>query len=159
MHYVTLEEIRKEYNISRLFQQHWGSLEMDTSKGIYHIDHLKGFSAIEEGEIKGLLTYAVESGHIEIISLDSFEENKGIGTELLRVLENHTKTLQLSILQLITTNDNLYALCFYQKRGYRIKGIVRDGVIEARKRKPSIPMIAKNGIPIYDELLLEKKLD
>lgn len=159
MHYISLEKIRKDYDISHLFQQHWGSLEMVTSKGVYPIDQLKGIAAVEEGEIKGFLTYTVESDHIEIISLDSFDEKKGIGTELLRVLENHTKTLRLSIVQLITTNENIHALRFYQKRGYRIINIVRDGVIEARKRKPSIPLIGQNGIPVFDELVLTKVLD
>ncbi|ARI76014.1 GNAT family N-acetyltransferase [Halobacillus mangrovi] len=159
MHYLTLEEIRKDYDIPHLFKQHWGSVEMVTSKGIYHIDHLKGYAAVEEGEIKGFLTYTVESDHVEIISLDSFEEKKGIGTELLRILENHTKMLRLASTQLITTNDNIHSLLFYQKRGYRITDIVRDGVIKARQRKPNIPMIAENGIPICDELVLTKVLD
>lgn len=57
---------------------------------------------------------------------------------------------------LITTNDNLNALGFYQKRGFRIKAVYPGAVDEARRIKPEIPLAASNGIPIRDEIELEK---
>jgi GNAT superfamily N-acetyltransferase len=68
----------------------------------------------EESEITGLITYVVNSEECEIISLDSLEEKKGIGTALMKevemvAVENHCKRITL-----ITTNDNLLALKFYQ---------------------------------------------
>ena len=55
----------------------------------------------------------------------------------------------------ITTNDNLPALAFYQKRGFRIVA-VRPGAIErARVMKPSIPLCGLDSIPIRDEIELE----
>jgi hypothetical protein len=57
---------------------------------------------------------------------------------------------------LITTNDNLNALEFYQKRGYRIIEVISDAVNKARKVKPSIPLIGYKGIPLQDELRLKK---
>jgi N-acetylglutamate synthase-like GNAT family acetyltransferase len=59
---------------------------------------------------------------------------------------------------LITTNDNLNALGFYQKRGFEIVAIYRGAVNESRKRKPSIPQVGMNGIPLRDEIELEIKL-
>jgi hypothetical protein len=61
-------------------------------------------------------------------------------------------------MKLITTNDNLHALGFYQKRGYVLTKLYPDIVKEARKIKPEIPLVSENGIPIRDELLLEKSL-
>lgn len=56
---------------------------------------------------------------------------------------------------LSTTNDNLEALAFYQKRGFRLIRVCPNAVDEARRLKPSIPLVAGNGIAIRDELELE----
>jgi hypothetical protein len=59
---------------------------------------------------------------------------------------------------LITTNDNIDAIRFYQRRGMRLVAVHRDAVDDARRAKPSIPMIGEYGIPIHDELEFELQL-
>ena len=59
---------------------------------------------------------------------------------------------------LITTNDNLNALGFYQKRGFEMVRINRGAVNESRKIKPSIPLVGMNNIPLRDEIELEMRL-
>ena len=59
---------------------------------------------------------------------------------------------------LITTNDNLRALAFYQKRGFELAALRRGALNESRKLKPSIPLIGENGIPLRDEIELEMSL-
>jgi hypothetical protein len=55
----------------------------------------------------------------------------------------------------VTTNDNVNALRFYQRRGFRLSELRAGAVDEARRqRKPSIAPVADNGIPIRDELEL-----
>ncbi|HEX5500687.1 MAG TPA: hypothetical protein VFX03_15735, partial [Thermomicrobiales bacterium] len=58
----------------------------------------------------------------------------------------------------VTTNDNVGALGFYGRRGYRMTGVNRGAVDRARRRKPAIPTIAANGIPIRDEITLARTL-
>lgn len=58
-------------------------------------------------------------------------------------------------LWLITTNDNLNALRFYQRRGWRLVAVHAGAVDEARKVKPQISVIGEDGIPIHDEIELE----
>jgi RimJ/RimL family protein N-acetyltransferase len=60
---------------------------------------------------------------------------------------------------LITTNDNLSAMGFYQRRGFQFVAIYRNAVDEARKIKPEIPILGGNKIPIHDEIELEIILD
>jgi ribosomal protein S18 acetylase RimI-like enzyme len=60
---------------------------------------------------------------------------------------------------LITTNDNLTALAFYQKRGFVLTALHPNAIAESRKLKPEIPLVAENSIPIRDELELELWLD
>jgi len=57
-----------------------------------------------------------------------------------------------------TTNDNLSALAFYQKRGFHLRHLRPGAVDETRRIKPSIPPVAGNGIPIRDEIELCRNL-
>lgn len=146
-------------DVIQFFIKHWGSAEMVISSGIYNCSELDGFIYVNEyDEIIGLITYVIRDNECEIISLDSIEEGKGIGTELVRQVENLAKQNSCKMISLITTNDNIHALKFYQKRGYRIVEIIPDAVQKAREIKPSIPLIGNEGILIYDELKLRKVL-
>ena len=59
---------------------------------------------------------------------------------------------------LITTNDNVDALRFYQRRGYRLLRVDAGAVDRSRSSlKPAIPLVGSHGIPIRDEIVLERR--
>ena len=60
-----------------------------------------------------------------------------------------------SRITLITTNDNLAALKFYQKRGFDMVRLYRNAVEQARKIKPMIPLLGYDDIPVRHEIELE----
>jgi hypothetical protein len=61
-------------------------------------------------------------------------------------------------LWVITTNDNVDALRFYQRRGFRLAAVHRGAVDDSRSRlKPEIPVTGAYGIPLRDEIELEKR--
>jgi ribosomal protein S18 acetylase RimI-like enzyme len=145
--------------IIEFFKLHWGSTKMVISSGVYDCSTLDGFAVLnEEGQIIGLITYVIKDDECEIISLDSTEEGKGIGTALVKEVENLATKKKCQLLKLITTNDNLLALKFYQKRGFILSKIIHNAVEKARKIKPEIPLIGNDGIPIRDEIELIKVL-
>ncbi len=148
------EEVRER--IVAFFHEHWGSTEMVISSGVFKCEKLEGFFVQEYDQIIGLVTYRLLENEIEIISLDSIQEGKGIGAKLVEKVESVAKLKDLNEVSLITTNDNLNALKFYQKRGYRIIEVISDAVNVARTVKPSIPLIGYNEIPLQDELRLRK---
>ncbi|WP_201712932.1 GNAT family N-acetyltransferase [Rossellomorea arthrocnemi] len=159
MNIVSLKELSKD-RIINFFHRHWGSPEMVISSGVYDCAALDGFAVLSgEDVIAGLITYVVEGGVCEIISLDSLEEKKGIGTALMKEVEKVATENRCKRITLITTNDNLPALKFYQKRGFMISHIHRFAVEKARRIKPDIPLIGHDGIPIRDEIELEKGVD
>ena len=56
-----------------------------------------------------------------------------------------------------TTNDNLDALRFYQRRGFRLSALRAGAVDESRERfKAEIPSAGDLGIPLRDEIELER---
>ena len=146
-------------DVTAFFHTHWGSPEMVNSHGTFRCDELEGFAVTDEkGDIKGLITYFIAGNECEVVSLDSIAENKGIGSLLLQEVERVSKRKQCKSIKLITTNDNMRALMFYQKRGYTLAELYVNAVDKARKVKPEIPFVADNGIPIRDEILLVKDL-
>ncbi|WLR42491.1 GNAT family N-acetyltransferase [Bacillus carboniphilus] len=145
--------------ITEFFNKHWGSSEMVISSGVYQCDELEGYVVInDQKEIIGLVTIILSKEECEIISLDSLVERKGIGSLLMKEVEAYAKNHSCFKMKVTTTNDNLLALGFYQRRGYQITEVIKNAVVQAREIKPQIPMIAENGIPIRDELILEKMI-
>jgi ribosomal protein S18 acetylase RimI-like enzyme len=141
--------------IRKLFIKKWGS-DFMVSKGQKHnFDDLDGFVAMSEDKIIGFLTYNKINNEVEILSLDSLIENEGIGTALLNKTIEFSKQNAVTRLWLITTNDNLNALKFYQKRNWTMTTINKDAVTEARKIKQTIPLIGFNGIPLRHEIEME----
>jgi len=140
-----------------LWHQEWGGAEM-VSKGItYCLDDLEVRLAFAAGVRVGLITWHPTSDGAEIMSLNAVSERQGVGSALLQVVEEETRVRGGTRCFLITSNDNLDALRFYQRRGYRIAKVHPGAVDEARRMKPSIPLCGHYGIPIHDELELEKR--
>ena len=118
----------------------------------------EGWYACEDDEIIGLITYRITGNEMEILSLDSLRENKGTGTALLQQALSDARNSGLVRVSLITTNDNLHALKYYQKRGFDMIRFYHNAVDEARKIKPEIPLIGMDGIPLKHEIELEYNL-
>src|SRR3954452_2016747 len=134
----------------------WGA-ETAVSRGRVHRPaELPAFLAEIDGEPAGLLTYRVDGEELEVVTVDSYREGAGVGTALLGAAEAEARRQGCRRLWLITTNDNLHALRFYQRRGMRLVAVHAGGVDEARKLKPEIPEFGHDGIPLRDELELER---
>ncbi len=112
--------------------------------------------ALVAGEHGGVATYRLMEA--ELISLDAVEPGQGVGTALLAELIERLRPDGVQRLWVTTTNDNLAALAFYQKRGFRLQRIRPGAIEEARRLKPGIPLTGENGIPIRDEIDLCRDL-
>jgi DNA-3-methyladenine glycosylase I len=120
---------------------------------------LPGFCAIgSEGERLGLATYEIIARECQMVTLHALRLHRGIGTALTAAVREAAVSAGCRRLWLITTNDNLDALRFYQRRGFELVVVHRDFREVARRLKPSIPLIGNYGIPIRDEIELEVAL-
>jgi GNAT superfamily N-acetyltransferase len=99
----------------------------------------------------GALTYRLAADGCEVVTLDSVRERHGVGTALLdaarRVADRHGVRLWL-----ITTNDNVAAIRFYQRRGLELCRLHRNFVDTVRAAKPQISGAATDGIPFRHAL-------
>ncbi len=138
--------------------EQWGDTIIVVHGKVYYPHTLPGFVAILKGNPVGLLTYTVEDEQCEIVTLNSTKPGIGIGTRLIQAVTQAAREAGCKRLWLITTNDNLHALRFYQKRGFRLVAVHRYAVDAARQLKPGISLIGNDQIPIHDEIELEMML-
>ncbi|MFO1046519.1 MAG: GNAT family N-acetyltransferase [Geminicoccaceae bacterium] len=110
------------------------------------------------GERQGLAIYEVAGDRAELVLLHALEELHGIGTALVSALDALLAPLGVRELHLTTTNDNLAALRFYQRRGFRLAALRSGAIAEARRFKPGIPEYGDFGIPLRDELRLVREI-
>ena len=113
----------------------------------------------QEDRVVGVLTYVLDGDRCEILTLHVAARYRGIGTALIEQLEWLAESQGCRFLCVITTNDNVDALRFYQRRGFRLAKLHPGAVDESRRSlKPEIPVEGEHGIPIHDELELEKPI-
>jgi GNAT superfamily N-acetyltransferase len=156
---VRKKEPGDQFWIEKILSERWGRPEI-----LVHGERIdaQNIPALIAGQQLGLLTYQIRSagevGIAEIITLDAITPKQGIGTALLDALVTMVRAEGLGMLRVTTTNDNLDALRFYQRRGFRIKALRCGAADEARRIKPSIPLVGEFGIPIHDEIELERPI-
>jgi ribosomal protein S18 acetylase RimI-like enzyme len=142
--------------IVRFTEEHWGAAFVVAHGVVFHPRELPGFVASDaDGRPIGLVTYRIAQNACEVVTLNSLQENQGVGTALLDAVRDAAVQAGCRRIWLITTNDNLRALGFYQKRGYRLVAVHRDALQRSRELKPSIPLVSPDGIPLRDEIELE----
>ncbi len=121
---------------------------------LFDVLALPGFVAERDVEPIGLVTYRLEDDECELAFMAAFERQVGIGTALLEALLQAVAGCER--IWLVTTNDNLDALRFYQRRGFVLAAIRPGAVDESRRKlKPQISTLGEFGIPLRDELELE----
>ena len=152
---LTAEDLPR---LREYWKNHWGDEFVIAHGVIYRPDILDGFVALDGDEWVGEITYMFSGDDCEIVSIDSLREGQGIGTKLINAAVEEARKHQCKRVFLITTNDNLNALGFYQKRGFELVAVYRGAVNESRKLKPSIPLVGMNNIPLRDEIELEMSL-
>jgi GNAT superfamily N-acetyltransferase len=135
-----------------LTTQLWGAPEVVVHDGVFHPATLPGFIAERGGRIAGLVTFEARPPVSEIVTINALDLYKGIGTLLIEAVRAEAKRLGCYQVTLTTTNDNIGALRFYQRRGFRLTALRPGAVDRSRRRKPEIPRIGDFGIPLRDEI-------
>jgi SAM-dependent methyltransferase len=151
------ERTEREW-IAECLRERWGSTEIVSRGRSHDARELPALICLLGDTPVGVATYRLADDQCELVTLDALLERHGVGSALLGHLAALARHEGCRRLWLITTNDNLSALRFYQRRGMRLVAVHRDAVERAREIKPEIPVYGDGGIPITDELELELPL-
>lgn len=144
--------------IFEFLKEHWGAAKNVNSKGTVQTDTLPGFIVYQDGFIVGLITYNIRGEECELVTINSLLGKVGLGSSLLRSMEDAAREAGCKRVWLITTNDTVDALRFYQKRGYEFSNLYLNSVENLREIKPEIPLVGQEGILIKHEIELQKML-
>jgi ribosomal protein S18 acetylase RimI-like enzyme len=142
-----------------VMREQWGSTVVVSRGRLHHTDLLPGLVAEGGGRAVGLLTYRIDAEECEIVTLNALEPRMGAGTALVEAAAAVARAAGCRRLWLITTNDNVDALRFYQRRGFTLVALHAGAIDAARRVKPAIPRLGDHSIPIRDEIELERRLD
>lgn len=154
---MTIEPIGEKYRaaVNEILKREWDCPPEISCKSTHDTTTLPGFVYVADETVLGAVTYYIGGGECQVVTLNSFCEQAGIGTALLQAVQKVAHKQGCRRLWLITSNDNIDALKFYQKRGFDFAAIHLNAVDEARKQKPSIPLTGRYGLPIKHEIEFE----
>jgi GNAT superfamily N-acetyltransferase len=158
--------------MAQFIRVRWGSSTVVVHGNVYYPHTLPGFVARTTADdvatvapdeasgdgVVGLLTYWLQGEELEIVTIDSLHDARGIGTALIEATKQEARDRGCHRVWLITTNDNMQALRFYQKRGFTLVAVHRNALERSRALKPEIPLVGQHGIPLRDEIELEYTL-
>lgn len=144
--------------VEGVLAHHWGGDGQIAIHG--QIFDARRLPALIAGDHEGLATFCIEPDgkSAELVTLNALVPRRGIGTALIEALVSELTTRAVSSLRLTMTNDNLDALRFYQRRGFRVVSVRPGAVDTQRKTKPAIPLVGNYGIALRDELDLVRNM-
>jgi ribosomal protein S18 acetylase RimI-like enzyme len=137
-----------------LIAREWG-LPVVSISGLLEPLSLPGFVvADDDGALVGAVTYRLDdAGECEVATLNARREGEGIGRALMAAVKEVADRDGRRV-WLITTNDNLRAIGFYQHIGMDLRALHRDFVDEVRRHKPDVDSHSANGIEFRHALEL-----
>jgi GNAT superfamily N-acetyltransferase len=139
-----------------LFERDFGRTNIVAFGEVMDVDQMPALVALMHNEPSGALAYRLlgDALHIVALATDPMWQRSGVGAYLVAEAELLARRLNLHRIVVATTNDNLPALYFYQRRGYRLTELVPDSVVAQIKAEHD----GFGGIPVRDEIRLQKML-
>jgi len=133
----------------------WGDEMVVLRVEKFYPAEMNGFIAETDGKRIGLIILRFSSHICEIMSLTTSGDHPAAGVRLMQAAIEEARKNKMKAVRMVTTNDNIDALRFYQKAGFTLRKLHRNAVGKSRELKPSIPETGNYGIPIRDEIELE----
>jgi GNAT superfamily N-acetyltransferase len=137
-----------------LFRRDFGRAEIVAFGDVMSLEDHPAIVAEMKGDLAGALAYRLlpEALHVVALATDPMWQRSGVASHLVTEAEGLARRHGRRRLVFATTNDNLPALYFYQRRGWTITEVVA-GTLAARDGR-----VGFAGIPVRDEIRLEKRL-
>ena len=141
-----------------IFTREFGSRQLVAEGKPVSVTDAELLVAETEGGVTGALAWRQlqDTLHIVALATDPLWQRSGVGASLLVEAELLARRLSLRRVLVTLTNDNIPALYFYQRRGYRLSAVHRDSVASQPRNRNAVGFA---GIPIFDEIQLTKTLD
>lgn len=145
--------------LKSFMSEQWAAEAQVVRGEIFYPHTLPGFIADIDGVPAGVATYRFLSEQVcELATLNAISSGQGIGTALVEAVVEVARQADCRRVVVVTTNDNMRALRFYQRRGFVLAELRPNALAQSRLVKPEIPAIGMDGIPLRDEIELVLEL-
>src|SRR2546429_3056456 len=134
--------------LSWLVAELWGSDLVAVHGSVLRPAELPGFIAERSRRVVGLLTYQLLGDVLEIVTLNAIERRAGIGTMLIEAAAGAARHFRCREGRLTTTNDNVDALRFYQRRGVPLAELRPGAVGRPPQEKAPNPPARDHSHPL-----------
>jgi len=150
-------EERDRPGVIALFERDFGYTNIVAFGEEVVLDDAPALVAWMKGELAGALAYRLLPDALLILALatDPMWQRSGVGGHLVAEAEGLARTKSLGRVLVSTTNDNLPALYFYQRRDFHIREVVPGGLLGHMKDPEARGF---GGILPRDEIRLERVL-
>jgi len=140
-----------------LFKRHFGHAPLVAFGETVALDGAETLVAEAENEIGAALAWRPFAGafHILALATEPMWQRAGLGGHLVAEAELLARRREHNRVVVTLANDNIPALYFYQRRGYRITAVVPDSFATPRSAPTPVGFA---GISILDEIQLVKHL-
>jgi ribosomal protein S18 acetylase RimI-like enzyme len=138
-----------------LFKRDFGRAAIVAFGEVMALEEYPAIVAEMKGELAGALAYRLvpDALHIVALATDPMWQRSGVASHLTAEAELLARRHGRERLVFSTTNDNLPALYFYQRRGWTVTEVVAGAMI------PHATGVGFAGIPVRDEIRIEKRLN
>jgi len=144
--------------VNTFIAEHWGGTLMVICGEEVDVAGYPGFTAMEENSVVGVVRYRIQGDLGEIILLHSLVKRSGRGKSMLAEAERAAYRNGCTLMKVVTTNDNIDALRFYQRCGYDLVKVHYNSMDLVRRIKPYVPLVGEYGLPLKSEMELVKAL-
>ncbi len=139
-----------------LFRRQLAQVPLVAFGEVVTLEETETLVAEAENEIGAALAWRPMENAFHIVALvtEPMWQRAGLGGHLVAEAELLARRRERTRMVVTLANDNIPALYFYQRRGYRITTVVPGSFASQR----SAPPVGFAGIPVLDEIQLTKEL-
>ena len=137
----------------------WTSTSVARLGELVEAAELPGHLATLAGRRVGLVLVDVRHREYEVVAISTSEPRRGVGRALMERCFAEARDTGCRRVWLVTTNNNITAIAFYQRLGMDLRALHRHALRVSRELKATIPERDADGVRIDHELEFEVLLE
>ena len=137
----------------------WTSTSVARLGELMEAAELPGHLATVAGRRVGLVLVDVRHREYEVVAISTSEPRRGVGRALMECCFAEARAAGCRRVWLVTTNNNITAIAFYQRLGMDLRALHRHALRVSRELKATIPERDADGVQIDHELEFEVLLE
>ncbi|MHB1340592.1 MAG: GNAT family N-acetyltransferase [Coriobacteriia bacterium] len=141
-------------DIEEICDRAWGETEIDAFGRTFDVLVGENLIAVADGKFAGLISLALDRGELAIVLLTVYPQyqGSGVGAALVEAAARLAAEKGLPFIKVATSNDDIPALYFYQRRGFVLFDIEAGTLVDHHGEV----IAGFADIPVRDELRLRR---